>query len=173
MKKIALLISIYIGISMQCQKTQATNYNDSPPAPAYTKDYPSPYERNKMKAAENSSIPAYIPKDVIKNMDLRDVVFQPSLSPEFPGGINNFRMKVYQNFDTSAYGKTEHVAQANIFLIINQKGSISDIYVAGEEPEFNNLVKAAVEKTKTSWKPAMNNQVNVKTLIRFSFGMNF
>lgn len=162
-----------MGISVYCQKTQTTNDNDAPPAPAYTKDYPSPYERNKMKAAENSSIPANVPKELIKNMDLRDVVIQPTLSPEFPGGIDSFRIKVYQNFDKSGYGKTEHTAQAAIFLVINQKGEISDTYVAGEEPEFNNFVKAAVEKIKTSWKPAMNNQINVKSLIRVKFGMNF
>lgn len=157
---------------MNCQKTESGNYA-YPPAPGYNKNYPSPYEKNKGKIPASSYTPAEFPKEIIGKMDLRDVVFEPELPAEFPGTIKELRNKINENFDKKEYGKVDHTSVAFIYLIINQEGAIFDIYVSGPDQDFNQLLKLAVEKIKTPWKPALNNKKEVKTLIQLPFRMYF
>lgn len=98
--------------------------------------------------------------------DENKIVDKADLAANFKGGIDTFRKKVSQNFDTSAVAEAGMVS-ATVTFVIEKDGSISNIKVAGENPDFNKEAERTIKSIKTKWTPA---QLNGKT-VRFSFRM--
>lgn len=165
MNNFFLLFFLYFGIFTNAQsKSDSGNY---PPAPGYNKSYPSPYDKKK------TSDPVAPPEAIVGKMDLKDVFTQADQPAEFPGSYNGFRKKIIENFNRKGYDGTEKPFSAMIYLIIDQKGLISDIYIAGPENHFNQSLKEAIKKIDTPWKPAVHEQKEVKFLMQIPLKLYF
>lgn len=161
MNKIFLIFLIYFGIFTNGQSTSdSRNY---PPAPGYNTSYPSPYDKKK------ASAPVAPPEAVVGKMDLKDVFIQADQPAEFPGSYNGFRKKITENFKREGFKATEKAVSAIIYLTIDQKGMISEIYITGSDSHFNQLVKESITKIETLWKPAKHEHKEVKFLIQIPF----
>ena len=88
------------------------------------------------------------------------------VAADFKGGINAFREKVAQNFDTETVDKTGLVSGV-ITFVVEKDGSISNLKVNGSSSDFNSEAERTVKSIKTKWTPA---QVKGKA-VRSSFRM--
>lgn len=88
------------------------------------------------------------------------------VAADFKGGINAFRQKVAQNFDTSSVDQSGMVS-ATITFVVEKDGSISNIKITGANSDFNQEAERTVKSIKTKWTPA---QLKGKT-VRSSFRM--
>lgn len=88
------------------------------------------------------------------------------VAAEFKGGIEAFRQKVAQNFDTETVDKTGMVSGV-ITFVVEKDGSITNLKVSGSNFDFNSEAERTVKSIKTKWTPA---QVKGKT-VRSSFRM--
>ena len=88
------------------------------------------------------------------------------VAADFKGGINAFREKVAQNFDTESVDRTGMVSGV-ITFVVEKDGSISNLKVTGSSSEFNSEAERTVKAIKTKWTPA---QLKGKT-VRSSFRM--
>jgi len=98
--------------------------------------------------------------------DENKIVDKADLAANFKGGIDAFRKKVSQNFDTSAVAEAGMVS-ATVTFVVEKDGSISNIRVVGENPDFNKEAERTIKSIKTKWTPA---QLSGKA-VRFSFRM--
>ncbi|MCD9856341.1 energy transducer TonB [Epilithonimonas sp. JDS] len=88
------------------------------------------------------------------------------VAADFKGGINAFRDKVAQNFDTESVDKSGLVSGV-ITFVVEKDGSISNLKVNGSSADFNSEAERTVKSIKTKWTPA---QVKGKA-VRSSFRM--
>jgi len=88
------------------------------------------------------------------------------VAADFKGGINAFREKVSQNFDTESIDHTGMVSGI-ITFVVERDGSISNIKINGQNSDFNKEAERTVKSIKSKWTPA---QLNGKT-VRSSFRM--
>ncbi len=104
-------------------------------------------------------VPAEDPNKLISQNDA-------DVAADFKGGINSFRQKVAQTFDTSSVDQGGMVS-ATISFIVERDGSISNIKVTGSNSDFNQEAERTVKSIKSKWTPA---QLKGKT-VRSSFRM--
>ncbi|MFC4162094.1 energy transducer TonB [Epilithonimonas zeae] len=88
------------------------------------------------------------------------------VSANFKGGIDAFRQKVAQGFDTGSVDQSGMVSGV-ITFVVEKDGSISNIKINGENSDFNKEAERTVKSIKSKWTPA---QLNGKT-VRSSFRM--
>lgn len=88
------------------------------------------------------------------------------VSADFKGGINAFRQKVAQSFDTESIDQSGMVSGV-ITFVVEKDGSISNIKINGQNSDFNKEAERTVKSIKQKWTPA---QLNGKT-VRSSFRM--
>lgn len=94
---------------------------------------------------------------------------------EFPGGAIEFRKLVLNNFDTSIFKGDEGLIKTTVYLSIDEKGKISNIFAEGENKIFNaEAVKAiTVANDGKIWKPATEDSNPVKTVFKLPLTMQF
>jgi len=88
------------------------------------------------------------------------------VAADFKGGINAFRQKVAQSFDTESVDQSGMVSGV-ITFVVEKDGSISNIKINGQNSDFNKEAERTVKSIKQKWTPA---QLNGKT-VRSSFRM--
>ncbi len=93
----------------------------------------------------------------------------------FPGGAMEFRKLVLNNFDTSIFKGDEGLIKTTVYLSIDEKGKISNIFAEGENKVFNaEAVKAiTVANAGKIWKPATEDSNPVKTVFKLPLTMQF
>lgn len=92
---------------------------------------------------------------------------------EFAGGINTFRNKFSENFDTGAMEGGEGTIKANVSFIVERDGSLTDIKVSGPNSDFNREAERALKSIRTKWKPAKINDQPVRQRYKLPVTMNF
>ena len=94
---------------------------------------------------------------------------------EFPGGVNALRSLVSNSFDTSIFKGDEGLIKTTVYLSIDEKGKISNIFAEGENKIFNaEAVKAiTVANDGKIWKPATEDSNPVKTVFKLPLTMQF
>ena len=92
---------------------------------------------------------------------------------EFPGGINAFRSKVQNNFDTSVMSGDEGVVRGTITFVVERDGSITDIKADGSNKDFNSEAIRTVKSVKNKWSPAKINGQAVRYRYRLPLTMQF
>ena len=92
---------------------------------------------------------------------------------DFPGGLNAFRSKFTDNFDTGAMEGGEGTIKANVTFIVERDGTISDVKVSGSNSDFNREAERTVRSIKTKWIPAKLNGDQVRYRFRLPVTMNF
>jgi protein TonB len=92
------------------------------------------------------------------------------VSANFKGGMDAFRQKVSQNFDTESIDQTGMVSGV-ITFVVERDGSISNIKINGQNSDFNKEAERTVKSIKTKWTPAQLNGKAVRSSFRMPISM--
>lgn len=92
---------------------------------------------------------------------------------EFPGGINAFRSKVQNSFDTSVMDGDEGTVKTEITFVVERDGSITDVKASGPNKDFNAEAIRTVKSVKNKWAPAKINGQAVRYRYRLPLTMQF
>ena len=105
------------------------------------------------------------PNDIIRDVDVE---------ADFIGGVNAFRTKVLQNFDSSVVeNETGEVVKAVVTFVVERDGTISNIKVSGANTDFNKEAEKTIKGIKGKWNPAKFQGENVRSYFRFPISMQF
>ena len=103
--------------------------------------------------------------EIVKNVDVE---------ADFIGGVNAFRTKVLQNFDSSVVeNETGEVVKAVVTFVVERDGTISNIKVSGANTDFNKEAEKTIKGIKGKWNPAKFQGENVRSYFRFPISMQF
>ena len=91
----------------------------------------------------------------------------------FMGGINVFRNKVINQFDTSVMDGTGEVAKTTVVFIVEKDGTISEVKATGPDAIFNREAIKTIKSVKGKWVPAKLNGENVRSYFKFPISMQF
>jgi len=120
-------------------------------------------ENGKEIVKETSAKPN--PNDIIRDVDVE---------ADFIGGVNAFRTKVLQNFDSSVIeNETGEVVKAVVTFVVERDGTISNIKVSGANTDFNKEAEKTIKGIKGKWNPAKFQGENVRSYFRFPISMQF
>ena len=95
---------------------------------------------------------------------------EADVAADFKGGINVFREKVAQSFDTESMD-TSGMISAVITFVVEKDGSISNLKINGSNAEFNSEAERAVKSVKTKWTPAQLKGKAVRSSFRMPISM--
>ncbi|WP_313100641.1 energy transducer TonB [Epilithonimonas sp.] len=95
---------------------------------------------------------------------------EADVAADFKGGINTFREKVAQGFDTSSVDQTGMVS-ATINFVVEKDGSISNIKITGTNSDFNQEAERTIKSIKTKWTPAQLKGKAVRSSFRMPISM--
>ncbi|WP_294220266.1 M56 family metallopeptidase [uncultured Chryseobacterium sp.] len=108
------------------------------------------------------------------NNSLQD---EPTVLPQFPGGINEMRTRVSKSFDGSKLeaGKPKGLLKADILYTVNANGNVVNVKVAGNNESFNNEALISFKKANENviWKPAEKDGRPVNYAMRLPLTMSF
>lgn len=116
----------------------------------------------------NTAQPVVVPKE-----DPNVVVGSGELSQEagFVGGIDAFRNKVMNNFDSSGLASDE-VMKTTVTFIVEKDGTISAIKASGSNTEFNDEAIRTIKSIKGKWIPGKNKKgESVRSYFKFPISM--
>lgn len=147
-------------ISKQLETTTGLTNQEGVKAPAYTPPPPPPSTGTKASTAEV--------KPQVSDTQIYNEVEQTA---EFPGGINAFRKKVSENFDTSAIEGADGVVKGEVTFVVERDGSITDVKVSGSNSDFNAEAVRTVKSIKNKWAPAKINGQSVRYRYRLPLAM--
>lgn len=147
-------------ISEQLKTTTGAVAQEGVKAPAYTPPPPPPSTGTKSSTAE-----------VKPQVSESQVYTEVEQTAEFPGGINAFRKKVQENFDSSAIEGADGVVRGEITFVVERDGSITDIKVNGKNSDFNSEAVRTVKSIKNKWAPAKINGQTVRYRYRLPLAM--
>jgi protein TonB len=114
--------------------------------------------------------PTYVPP--VKAEDPNKLINQneADVAADFKGGINAFREKVAQNFDTESVDKSGLVSGI-ITFIVEKDGSITNLKISGSNSDFNAEAERTVKSIKTKWTPAQLKGKAVRSSFRMPISM--
>ncbi|MEG1591117.1 energy transducer TonB [Chryseobacterium sp.] len=147
-------------ISEQLKTTTGAVSQEGVKAPAYTPPPPPPSTGTKASTAE-----------VKPQVSDTQVYSEVEQTAEFPGGINAFRRKVQDNFDSSAIEGADGVVKGEITFVVERDGSITDVKVTGKNSDFNSEAVRTVKSIKNKWAPAKINGQSVRYRYRLPLAM--
>lgn len=147
-------------ISKQLETTTGLVAQEGVKAPAYTPPPPPPSTGNKTSTVE-----------VKPQVSETQVYNEVEQTAEFPGGINAFRKKVGENFDSSAIEGADGVVKGEVTFVVERDGSITDIKVTGKNSDFNSEAVRTVKSIKNKWAPAKINGKAVRYRYRLPLAM--
>lgn len=116
----------------------------------------------------NTPVVATVPKSVDNSPSTK-----VDIEAEFNGGINAFRNKVVQNFDTNSFDGTGDLMKTMVTFIVEKDGTISAIKAEGADSKFNREAENTVKNIKGKWNPAKLNGQNVRSYFKFPISMQF
>lgn len=172
-------------------------YNSQVPTPArnVVKDTPAPNHKeteNAVAGTENISGPPAVHQfqpPVISSVPGNvgaTVPVQPAPAPapdavasavdveaSFAGGIQAFRNKMVQNFNTSDFDGSGDKISTVVTFIVEKDGSISNIKATGNDAEFNREAERTIRKIKGKWTPAKLKGESVRSYFKFPVTMMF
>ncbi|WP_175621754.1 energy transducer TonB [Chryseobacterium schmidteae] len=147
-------------ISKQLETTTGLVNQEGVKAPAYTPPPPPPSTGTKASTAE-----------VKPQVSESTVYSEVEQTAEFPGGINAFRKKVSENFDSSAIEGADGVVKGEVTFVVERDGSITDVKVTGKNSDFNSEAVRTVKSIKNKWAPAKINGQSVRYRYRLPLAM--
>jgi len=121
------------------------------------------------------SVPSVKPQPTV-DTDPNAIVTGPELSVEasFDGGINAFRDKVMNKFDTSGFEDSGDLMKTTVTFIVETNGTISAIKADGKDVSFNSEAVRVIKLIKGTWKPGKNKQGQaVRSYFKFPISMKF
>ncbi|WP_294311846.1 M56 family metallopeptidase [uncultured Chryseobacterium sp.] len=102
---------------------------------------------------------------------------EPTLLPQFPGGMNELRKRVAKLFDSPNVeaGKPKGFSKADILYTVNEAGNVVNIKVVGNNESFNNEALISFKKANenVTWKPAEKDGKPVNYYMKLPLTMSF
>lgn len=96
-----------------------------------------------------------------------------AVSADFIGGIDSFRNKVMNKFDTSDF-ENEALIATTVTFIVERDGSISGIKADGKNADFNKEAIRTIMSIKGKWSPGKDKSGNiVRSYFKFPIKMKF
>lgn len=117
--------------------------------------------------------PVKIPQEITPTKVDNNPVEKVDIEATFNGGINAFRSKVVNDFDTGNFEGTGGLMKTTITFIVEKDGSISNITAMGNNIQFNKEAEKTIKSVKGKWIPAKLNGENVRSYFRFPISMQF
>ena len=87
------------------------------------------------------------------------------------GGLNGFRAKVMENFDSEAV-QGEGMLTTTVKFVVETNGTVSQVKATGANSDFNREAERVVRSIK-GWKPAKKGGVNVRSYYSLPLKMKF
>ena len=87
------------------------------------------------------------------------------------GGLNGFRAKVAENFDSEAV-QGEGMLTTTVKFVVETNGTVSQVKATGSNPDFNREAERVVRSIK-GWKPAKKGGDNVRSYYSLPLKMKF
>jgi tonB family protein len=87
------------------------------------------------------------------------------------GGLNGFRAKVAENFDSEAV-QGEGMLTTTVKFVVETNGTVSQVKATGANSDFNREAERVVRSIK-GWKPAKKGGVNVRSYYSLPLKMKF
>ena len=114
------------------------------------------------------------PRVIEKPKDPNAIETELSVEASFDGGMNAFRDKVMNKFDTSSFDETGDVMKTTVTFIVETNGTISAIKADGKDVSFNSEAVRVIKLIKGTWKPGKNKQGQaVRSYFKFPISMKF
>lgn len=114
-----------------------------------------------------------VPEEVKKIVDCSSLTFVVMKQPEFPGGMNEFRKKFSENFDTTPLKVSNATLKTTIYFVVETDGNVNRIKAVGDNEDFNKEAERTIKSMNTKYEPAKVNNMAVRYLMRFPLSMNF
>ena len=145
MKKIIFLLGIFFTSFLFAQETAAKN----------------PVQNT---ISDVSALPDY---NIIKTkLDLKHVVTKADSIPEFPGEINAFKRKYFENIETLDLKQNEKV-DTRLYFIVEKNGYVRNVTAVAKNKKHAEAAELGVRKIFARWKPAKINGEPVRYLFYF------
>jgi protein TonB len=117
--------------------------------------------------------PPVKPPVIEVSKDPKEIDQFPAVQANFEGGIDSFRNKVMNKFDTSGFEDQNSVSTVVTF-IVETNGTISDIKVNGKDSDFNAEALRTIKAVKGKWIPGKNKKGEpVRSYFKFPISMKF
>ena len=149
-------------ITKQLETTTGLANQEGVKTPSYTPPPPPPSTGTKQSTVE-----------VKPAVSTTEVYTEVEQQADFPGGINGFRGKVSENFDTSAMSGGEGTLKSEITFVVERDGSITQVKASGSNSDFNREAERTIKSIRTKWTPAKINGQPVRYRFRLPLTMNF
>lgn len=112
--------------------------------------------------------------DTTPKIDANAIPAKVDVEADFLGGINAFRNKVNENFDTSSVeSESGEVIKGIITFVVETDGTISNVKVNGANADFNKEAEKTIKKIKGKWNPAKLQGEKVRSYFRLPISMQF
>ncbi len=146
-------------ITKQLETTTGLQNQEGVKAPSYTPPPPPP------STGKTATV------EVKPQVSETQVYNEVEQLAEFPGGINSFRTKVNNNFDTSVMDGDGGTVKTEITFVVERDGSITDVKASGSNRTFNDEAIRTVKSIKNKWTPAKINGQSVRYRFRLPLTM--
>lgn len=111
-----------------------------------------------------SGLPDY---EVIKNrLDLKQVVTKADTIPEFPGGMDAFKRKYFENIETLDLKKNEKL-DTRLYFIVEKNGYVRNVTAVAKNKKHAAAAEQGMRKIIVRWKPAKLNGEAVRYIFFF------
>ena len=111
-------------------------------------------------------------KIVDKPVDTKEIHTSVDVEADYGnGGLNGFRAKVVENFDSEAV-QGEGMLTTTVKFVVETNGTVSQVKATGANPDFNREAERVVRSIK-GWKPAKKGGVNVRSYYSLPLKMKF
>ena len=111
-------------------------------------------------------------KIVDKPLDTEEIHTSVDVEADYGnGGLNGFRAKVAENFDSEAV-QGEGMLTTTVKFVVETNGTVSQVKATGSNPDFNREAERVVRSIK-GWKPAKKGGVNVRSYYSLPLKMKF
>ena len=111
-------------------------------------------------------------KIVDKPVDKQEIHTSVDVEADYGnGGLNGFRAKVAENFDSEAV-QGEGMLTTTVKFVVETNGTVSQVKATGSNPDFNREAERVVRSIK-GWKPAKKGGVNVRSYYSLPLKMKF
>ncbi|MCU7617616.1 energy transducer TonB [Chryseobacterium sp. PBS4-4] len=109
-------------------------------------------------------------KTMISEEELKERGFIMAI---YPGGIDAFRQKFTQTFNSSNIN-SKGVIKSEAQFVISEEGTVSDIIISGDNKSMNKAMERAIKTlSKAKWKPAELDGKPIKFRFRLPITMEF
>ncbi|REC45913.1 energy transducer TonB [Chryseobacterium sp. 5_R23647] len=145
MKKAIFVLGIFFNSFVFAQKTDAKNLVQS-------------------TISDVSGLPDY---NIIRTkLDLKQVVTKADTIPEFPGGMNAFKRKYFENIETLDLKNNEKI-DIRLYFIVEKNGYVRNVTAVSKNKKHAEEAEQGVRKIFARWKPAKTNSQAVRYLFYF------